>query len=444
MLTRRAPHPLVLLLGGVGVAALSTWVLPSGAYERQVDAATGIARVLPGTYAANAATPVGVFDALVAVPRGFVAGADVILTVLVVGGAFALLDASGALGRLIGALVGRTRRPALAVIGLGVMFAAFGAAEQMHEEFIALMPVLVVLSRNLGFGAITALAMSMGAAMVGAAFSPTNPFGTGPALKAAELAPMSAAGTRFAVMLVALVAWLAYTLWRAPSDDVRPDVTAPTTEPATEPATVRDVLSLLALTVPIIAYVVGVLRWQWGINELTALVFLGAFVVGPLQRYTISDTAKRLIVGMEGMVGAAMLVGVARGIGLVLTDGRVIDTIIAGVVTPLQLVPSAVAAIAMIPAHALIHMGVSSTSGQAMLTMPIFAPLGDLLGISRDAVVLAFSAGGVFTEAVNPTNGGLLAMLLNAKVSYGRWLTFAIPGMLLVWAVAAVGIVLLG
>ena len=436
----RAPHPLVLLLGGVGVAALSTWVLPSGAYERQVDAATGIARVMPGTYAASEATPVGFFDALVAVPRGFVAGADVILTVLVVGGAFALLDASGALGRLIGALVGRTRRPALAVIGLGVVFAAFGAAEQMHEEFIALMPVLVVLSRNLGYGAITALAMSMAAAMVGAAFSPTNPFGTGAALKAAELAPMSAGGTRYAVLLVALAVWLAYTLWRAPSDDVRPDVTAPTSEPATA----RDALSLLALTVPIIVYVVGVLRWEWGINELTALVFLGAFVVGVLQRYTLSDTAKRLIAGMEGMVGAAMLVGVARGIGLVLTDGRVIDTIIAGVVAPLQLVPPEVAAVAMIPAHALIHMGVSSTSGQAMLTMPIFTPLGDLLGISRDAVVLAFSAGGVFTEAVNPTNGGLLAMLLNSKVSYGRWLKFAIPGMLLVWAVAAVGIVLLG
>ncbi len=440
MLKLRAPHPLVLLLGGVGVAAAATWLLPAGAYERQVDAATGIARVIPGTFAASEPSPVGAFEALVAVPRGFVAGADVILTVLVVGGAFALLDASGALGRLIGALVGRTRRPALAVIGLGVVFAGFGAAEQMHEEFIALMPVLVVLSRNLGFGAITALAMSMGAAMVGAAFGPTNPFGTGAALKAAELAPMSAAGMRFAVLGVALVLWLAYTLWRAPSDEVRPDVTAP----ATEPPTLRDALSLLALTLPIVVYVVGVLRWNWGINELSALMLLGGFVVGALQRLSLGDTARRLVAGMEGMVGAAVLVGVARGIGLVLTDGRVIDTIIAGVVAPLQLVPPQVAAIAMIPAHALIHIGVSSTSGQAMLTMPIFAPLGDLLGISRDAVVLAFSAGGVFTEAVNPTNGGLLAMLLNAKVSYGRWLKFALPGMLLVWAVAAIGIVLLG
>lgn len=439
MMKLRAPHPLVLLLGGVGVAAALTWLLPAGAYERQVDAATGIARVLPGTYAATEPSPVGIFGALVAVPRGFVSGADVILTILITGGAFGLLDASGALSRLLGALLGRTRRPALVVICLGVVFAGFGAAEQMHEEFIALVPVLVVLARNLGYGSVTALAMSMGAAMVGAAFAPTNPFGTGAALKAAELPAMSAASTRFAVLLVALAAWLAYTLWQAPKDDVRPDVTAP----STEPPTLRDLLSLLALVVPILLYVVGVLRWGWGINELSALVLVGGFVVGLLQRYSLRDTAAKFLVAMESMVAAGILVGVARGIGIVLTDGRIIDTIIAGIVAPLQVVPTEVAAVAMIPAHALIHIGVTSTSGQAMLTMPLFAPLGDLLGISRDAVVLAFSAGGVFTDAVNPTNGALIAMLLNAKLGYGRWLKFALPGMLLVWAAAAVGILLL-
>lgn len=421
------------------MAAALTWLLPAGAYERTVDAATGASRVIPGTYAPTAAAPVGPFGALLAVPRGFVSGADVILTILITGGAFGLLDASGALARLLGALVGRTRRPAVLVVALGVVFAVFGAAEQMHEEFVALVPVLVILSRNLGYGSITALAMSMGAAMVGAAFGPTNPFGTGAALKAAELPAMSAAGLRVAVLLVALAAWLAYTLWRAPQDDVRPDVTAA----VDDPPTLRDGLSLLALVVPILVYVVGILRWGWSINELSALVLVGAFAVGMLQRYTLRETATKFLAAMEGMVAAAVLVGVARGIGLVLTDGRIIDTIIAGIVAPLQLVPAEVAAVAMIPAHALIHMGVSSTSGQAMLTMPIFAPLGDLLGISRDAVVLAFSAGGVFTDAVNPTNGALLAMLLNAKVTYGRWLKFAIPGMLLVWTTAAIGIVLL-
>lgn len=439
-MTLRAPHPLVLLLGAVGVAALLTWWLPAGSYERQLDESTGASVVLPGTYAAVSPAPVGVFQALVAVPRGFVNGADVILTIFVVGGAFALLDATGALSRLLGALIGRTRRPRLLVLVLGLIFASLGAAEQMHEEFIALIPVLVLLSRGLGFGAITALAMSMGAAMVGGAFGPTNPFGTGAALQAAELAPLSAAPLRLSVLLVALALWLTYTLWLSDKDDVRPDVSAV----ALEPATWRDGLSLAALLLPILCYAIGVLRWGWGINELSALFIAGAFVVGALQRLSVYDSALGFIKGMEGMVGAGMLVGVARGISLVLADGKVIDSIIAGIVTPLEAVPGVVAAILMIPAHALIHIGVPSTSGQAMLTMPIMAPLADLLGFSRDAAVLAFSAGGVFTDAVNPTNGALFAMLLNAKVSYGRWLKFAIPGMLLVWAVAAVGILVLG
>ena len=166
--------------------------------------------------------------------------------------------------------------------------------------------------------------------------------------------------------------------------------------------------------------------------------------MGALQRLSINESAVGFLKGMEGMVGAGILVGVARGISLVLTDGQVIDTIIAGIVAPLQTVPGEVAALLMIPAHALIHIGVPSTSGQAILTMPIMAPMADLLGFTRDAAVLAFGAGGVFTDAVNPTNGALFAMLLNAKVTYGRWLQFAIPGMLLVWAVAAVGILVLG
>ena len=436
----RAPHPLVSLLGAVAIAALLTWWLPAGAYERQIDATTGAAVVVPGTYSNVTPAPVGILAALVAVPRGFVNGADVILTILITGGAFALLDSTGALSRLLGALIGRTRRPRVLLVVLGVVFASLGAAEQMHEEFVALIPVLVVLSRGLGFGSITALAMSMGAAMVGAAFGPTNPFGTGAALKAAELSPLSAAPLRLTVLVVALAAWLSYTLWLTKKDDVRPEVTAPSLEPPTW----RDGLSLAALVLPIICYVIGVLLWGWGINELSALFVVGAFAVGMLQRLSVNESAVGFLKGMEGMVGAGILVGVARGISLVLTDGKVIDTIIAGIVTPLQAVPGEVAALLMIPAHALIHIGVPSTSGQAMLTMPIMAPMADLLGFTRDAAVLAFGAGGVFTDAVNPTNGALFAMLLNAKVSYGRWLKFAIPGMLLVWAVAAVGILVLG
>ena len=168
--------------------------MPAGTYQRRADAATGRNVVVSGTYARIEPAPVGPIAAVLAVPRGIVAGADVIVTVLFVGGAFALLDATGALARLVGALVGRTSNPRIIVMLVCLAFATLGALENMQEEIIALVPVLLVLSRGLGFGSMTALSMSVGSAAVGAAFGPTNPFQTGIALRFAEMPPLSQPG----------------------------------------------------------------------------------------------------------------------------------------------------------------------------------------------------------------------------------------------------------
>ena len=434
----RLPHPLVLLLGGVAVAALLTWALPAGEYQRVADPATERMVVVPGTYAAVAPNPVGPLAMLVGVTRGFAAGVEVILSILLVGGAFALLESTGALSRLLGALLGRTTRPRLLIGILCIVFAGFGAAESMHEEFIALMPVLVVLSVGLGFGAITALGMSMGAALVGAMFGPTNPFGSAIALRFAELPAMSAIGVRLGMLLAGVVIWTMYVLSRADSDDIRPEL--PVEVPA--PPTRRDILALLVCVIPILVYSWGVLARDWGINELSAMFLVSGFAVGLLQSRTLTETTIGFISGMEVMLGAGLLVGVARAISVVLTDGKVIDTIIAGLVAPLGQMPALAAATLMIPVHAVLHIAVPSFSGQAVLTMPIMAPLADLLGFSRDGAVIAYQAGAIITDLVNPTNGAMLAMLYKANVPYGRWVRFAIPGMLLMWGVAFVGLVI--
>ncbi|MBX3132598.1 MAG: YfcC family protein [Gemmatimonadaceae bacterium] len=438
-MTRRLPHPLLLLLGGVAVAALFTWLLPAGEYTRVFDGAAGRQLVVPGTYAAVTPAPASPWATLMAVPRGIATGIEVILTVLVIGGAFALLDATGALARLLGALLGRGLRPPLVLVSVSLVCAIGGAAEQMHEEFIALMPVLVVLSLRLGYGAITAVMMSMGAAAVGAAFGPTNPFGTGIALRMAELPPGSAMGLRLALLGAAVALWIAWTLFRARRDDIRPalDVVEVT------PPSWRDAASLAALVLPIVIYVWGVLRFDWGFNQLTGMFLVAGFVVGLLQRMSLDVTTAGFIRGMETMLGAGLLVGIARAISIVLTDGRVIDTMIAWSVAPLEAVPPMLAALLMIPVHAIVHIPVPSTSGQAVLMMPIMAPMADLLGFSRDTAVLAFQAGAVMSDLVNPTNGAMLAMLLKAGVPYGRWLRHALPGMFLMWLVAAVGILIL-
>jgi hypothetical protein len=254
-LSFRLPHPFVLLLAVVGLAAVLTWLIPAGAYQRRNDAATGREVVVAGTYARVEAAPVGLKAALLAVPRGIIAGADVILTILLVGGAFALLEATGALARLVASLVGRTKRPRTVVVAVSLAFATLGALENMHEEIIALVPVLVVLSRGLGFGSITALAMSVGAAVVGAAFGPTNPFQTGIALRFAELPPLTIPTIRFGLLIGAVAVWIAWTLLMAPRDDVRPAVAPPTDVRATG----RDGLLLALVVVPFIPYVIGAL-----------------------------------------------------------------------------------------------------------------------------------------------------------------------------------------
>jgi len=164
--------------------------------------------------------------------------------------------------------------------------------------------------------------------------------------------------------------------------------------------------------------------------------------VGYVQRYTLQETTLGFLKGMEGMLAAGLLVGIARAISVVLTDGHVIDTIIYGLAAPLAQLPATAAAILMLPMHAVLHVPVPSSSGQAVLTMPIMAPLADLLGFSRDAAVLAYQGGAIMSDILNPTNGAMLAMLLKAGIPYGRWLRFALPGMLLIWGVVIVGILL--
>ena len=436
----RLPHPFVLLLGGIAVAVSLTWILPAGSYERRQDEATGRQVVVPGTYTRTESAPVGLMPALMTVPRGIAEGADVILTVLFVGGAFTLLDATGALARLVGALIGRVKRRRIVVALMCVAFATLGALENMHEEIIALVPVMLVLSRGLGFGAITALAMSIGSAVVGAAFGPTNPFQTQIALKLAGIQGLSQPTLRFGMLAAAVAVWIAWTLAMASRDDVKPDVTAP----AREPATGRDVLLLAVVLLPFVPYVIGVLRFDWGFNELSALFLVAAFLIGLISGRNLSDTAAGFLKAMEGMLAAALFIGVARGISIALADGKILDTILYNLATPLSNVSGGLATAFMVPVHAVLHIPVPSMSGQAVLTMPIMAPLCDLIGRSRDAAVIAYQTGAGLSDMLVPTNGALLAMLLSARVTYGRWMRFALPGALLVAIVGFVGLVLAG
>lgn len=439
-MTAKLPHPLVLLVGAVGVAAVLTWVLPAGEYDRRDDEATGRRVVVAGTYHPVEPAPVGPFGAIVALPRGLVEAADVIAVILFVGGAWVVVDKLGTLGRLVGSLVRRFRsRGYLAIPVLSFFFASMGALENMQEEIIPLVPVLMLLGRALGFDALTVVAMSIGAAGVGSAFSPINPFQAGIALKVAQLPLLEGGGVRLLSLVVAVVIWIGWTVRHA----IRTRTEGTGTELEADGMTARDAIALGLVLAALGAYVVGVLQFGWGFNELSAVFFVAAVAAGLIVGLGLQGTVDAYGEGFKSVIGAAMLVGVARSISLVLEDGRVIDTILHSLAAPLEGAPQVAAAVLMVPVQALIHIPVSSVSGQAVLTLPIMAPLADLLQFSRQASVMAFQTGAGLTELWTPTNGPLMAILLAAGVPWDRWVRFILLPVAILTALGIVGIIVL-
>jgi len=436
----KLPHPVLLLIAGVAICAGLTWVLPSGEYNRRDDPDTGRRVVVAGTYHPVPPSPVGPFAAVVAIPRGFVEAADVIGVVLFVGAGWIVVDRVGTLRRLIGALIAKFKgRGLIAIPVISVFFAAMGALENMQEEIIPLVPALLLLGRGLGVDAVTVVAMSTGAAAIGSAFGPTNPFQAGIAMKLAQLPPMSAASLRWIVCLAAVTLWVGWTMrWAV----ARRTPASMEFETKSE-ATLKDFVILLISILPIAAYVYGSVSLGWGFNELSGGFLIAGAAAGLLGGLGIAGTTTAYLEGLQAMLPAAILIGVARSLSLVLADGRVTDTILNGLAVPLSRAPAASASLLMIPFHAIVHVGVPSVSGQAVLTMPILVPLSDLLGISRQVTVLAYQNGAGLTELLTPTNGGLMAVLLAAGVPFTGWIRFAIVGVLFALAVGIAGMIAL-
>jgi uncharacterized ion transporter superfamily protein YfcC len=418
------PHPLALLVGCALLAAALTWVLPAGQYQRREDPATGRNVVIPGTYAHVESRPVGLFQAVVSIPKGIVDAASVITLIFMTGGGFTVVERTGTFLRLVNGLVRALKGRGLLVIPIASLaFSLGGIMMQMQEELIAFVPVLLLLARQLGFTPVTAVAMSLGPAAVGAAFSPVNPFQVIIAQKVAELPTASGAGFRVAFLLPALGLWIAGTMYHA--GRTRVTFEAPPTENGAKLGW-RDVTVLLAILSAFAIYVYGSQRLGWEFNELGALFFVIGVLAGLLGRLGITRTTEAFVDGFRSMAMAALLVGFARAIYVVLNEGQIVDTIIHGLFTPIAGLAPALAALGMLAVQTAIHVPVPSSSSQAVLTMPLLVPLSDLIGLSRQVTVLAYQYGVGLCDLITPTNGALMAMLAAAGVRYEDWFKFAI------------------
>jgi len=432
-------HPLALLLGCVLIAAALTYVVPAGEFERREDPSINRKVVVAGSFHNIPRSPVSPFDALVAVPKGFIDAAGVLAMVFMSGAALSVVDKTGALRGGVSWMAARLRRREMLIIPVAcAAFGLGGAAEGMWEEIIAMLPVLLALAHGVGFDGLTVVSMSLGAAGIGSAFSPMNPFNVGIAQRFAEVPLLSGWQFRLPVMVLALAIWAWGTMRYARRTKTAPSETAI----AEERLSGRHGAVLVTTAAAFAIFIFGVIQFGWGFEQMAG-VFLGlGLVAGLAGGLGVEGTCAAFVDGFASMSYAVLMIGVARGVFVVLDQGHIVDTIINFLVAPLAKLPVTFFAMGITIVQSLLTLPVPSSSGRVTLTMPILVPLSDLLGLSRQVTVTAVAFGPGVVGNFLPTDGALMAILALAGVPFSRWLRFCIPlcGVLFVLALAAVAV----
>ncbi len=446
----RIPPTLVLLFGMILAAQLLTYVLPQGSFDR-VENEHGREQVVPGKYKQISEPRLPPWAAFTAVPRGFAAAQEIIFFIFIVGGAFAVFRATGAADALIAFLLERMRNvPALLIAGGMFVFAVGSATIGMAEEYLPFVPILLALCVALGYDVVTAIGILCIGYATGYGAALINPFTVFVAQEVSGLPPGSGLGYR-SVLLVAFLGIGFQHVWGY-ARLVKSDPTKSLmhgVENEVEIAVPKDVVPKTRdfVVLGLVVLALGVLIWGlktkgWYLIEMGAL-FLGLTIaLGIVGRLGVSETAKAFARGAEELTTTALLVGFARTIQIVLDDGRVIDTIINGIAQPLQMLVPHAAAVGMFMVQSLINFFIPSGSGQAYVTMPIMAPLSDLVGVTRQVAVLAFQFGDGFTNIIVPTNPVLMGILGLAGIPYERWLRFVIPFLIKIAIAGSIALVI--
>ena len=434
------PHPLIILIGFIFLAAFATYLIPSGSFERVFDENTGREIVVPGSFQEVESPSIGIQEVLLAIPEGIIAGADILALILFIGGAFFIVEKTGALQAGIEALIYKFRNSRFLLFYLlGTVFAFAGAAISMQEEIIPMVPILVILAAQLNYDLRAIIALSLGSSVLGAAFSPINPFVGLLAQKVGEVEPFSGALYRSIFLLIALFLWITFHMLTGK----KPSTGQKVVDLSPKPVSPRQLLILIIAFggIGIMAY--GITSLNWSYNEMSALFFVIGFTCGLIGGMGLNGTARTYVQGFGEMIFAGVIVGLARSIYLILEKGAVIDPIIQGMFSPLEDLPNSLAVIGMFFSQALTHIPVPSTSGQAVLTIPLAAPLTDLLGISRQVAILAYQYPAALMDLLTPTNGGMMAIIAAGGLSYKDWISYIWKSWLLL-ASLALGITLLG
>lgn len=454
----KAPDTTLIIFSIIVLAAVLTWLLPAGAYEKtelMVEGAGMREVVVPGSYHTVERAFDSVGDRLLhtiaiilqAPILGFIDpdAAPIIAFVLLVGGAFAVLQQTGAVETSLRRLVRASQRSrtveVLTIPLFMVLFSLGGAVFGMSEEVIPFILIFVPLALALGYDSITGVAIPFLGAAAGFAGAFLNPFTVGVAQGIAAVPLFSGVGFRVGLWIAVTVVTVAFVMRyagrvkrdpeRSPTFDIderkRHDGLHLDAEGEVDRLTGRQQAVLAVFFAGIGVLVFGVLAHQWYIIEIAALFVALGVVMGAVGGLGANGTARAFMDGARDLVATAIIIGLARGILVVMQDGQIIDTVLFALASGLEGTGSVVAAMAMFGAQTVINFFVPSGSGQAALTMPLMAPLSDLVGVSRQTAVLAFQMGDGFTNMIIPTSAVLMGALTLGGVPWQKWARWVLP-----------------
>ncbi|RIW14385.1 YfcC family protein [Algoriphagus lacus] len=433
------PHPLIILLVFIILAALATLIVPSGSYDRVLDEETGREIVVPGSYQLTEDKNASIFDTGLAIPEGIILGADILVLILLIGGAFYVIEKTGALQVGMEALVYRFRNTQyLLLVILSLFFFLGGASFGMQEEIIAMGPILVLLAKKINYDVRATVALSLGSALAGASFSPINPFGSLLAQKIAEVDFAEGLFYRLIFTALVFVIWTGFHVRWGKSKLIQLDKVD--FKPAKISGTHAIILTLTLAGMILMPW--GIIQQEWGYNEMSALFFVIGLSCGLIGKMGLNGTARAFSQGFSEMIFAGVLVGLARSVYLILEKSQIIDTLIQAMFQPLEALPTTLATIGIFFSQGIIHGVVPSTSGQAVLTIPLASPLVDLMGISRQIAVLTYQYPAGLMDLIIPNNGGMMAVIAAAGIAYNDWIRYIWKSWLLLLGIGLISSIL--
>jgi uncharacterized ion transporter superfamily protein YfcC len=440
----KVPHTYVILFAVIIIMAVLTYIIPAGEFTRVEDPTTGRMVVDPASFHAVEQNPTHFFDLFKSIPKGMKAAQSIVFFIFIVGGAFQIITATGAIeagiGKIALSLKGKEK---LMIPMFLLLFSVGGATFGMAEEAIVFIPIGIALSRALGYDAIVGLSMVTLGAACGFTSGFMNPFTVGVAQGISELPLFSGIVFRIVILVAMLLTTTIYIMryGEKVKTDLRSSVVYELENE--EKDTIIDLSNipkmepqhkyvLLSVLVGFGFIIWGVFTKGWYITEIGATFMAMGIIGGLLGRFSPSRIAEEFVIGAKAIVFGALVVGIARGILVVMQDGKIIDSIINGLASGIQNLPKSISVLGMYFVQIIINFFIPSGSGQAAATMPIMAPLADIVGINRQVAVTAYQFGDGFTNSIIPTSAVLMAGLSLAKVSYEKWVKFLWP-LMLVW-----------